>query len=582
MSYIEDSNEKSEEVELKSKYQKEKKNFIEEDKTIEALQLSIQRLSKKIEEDKINLRILQERHIKKQSEYNQLAGKPIIKSKEQRLEEIKEKMQKLKNHQIFDPNYGKKDPHLQPDDETKIIQKNTDKRKIELDNLIDNINKQVLFNKKLSQEIEEIRKEKARINEKLERKEKARINEKLEKIDEENNKIEEELENLKSKNTRIYSKIQFKELGKVREKGKTIETQFLEKRDYLENKYHKVIEANIKREKDHKNDLRKIRLKNAIFADKARKKGGNRSMTTNGIKIEDQEELHDRMPILDLLIDKWKYNIKYKRSMLDKYIKYSNEIRISFDKLLEYLGLEKLDKLPEIYTKNEQQMTAIESYLSSISTEVDALNEQKSLLEKQIVILTQTQEVDKEERINLIEERKAKIQLLKKLNDDLEENIIRKKRIFKELEQPTFDFLKKMQTTYLTDFVVNKNNVESNTKLNENNVINFLGTVYCYCQLIRDFDENVKYSQANKTQDTDANKNLDLLKKDIRLKLSKINYNNCVNDNIHSSINNVVKHGNAFDETIRRLANVIVNQVNNTGDYSLNNISSLNTNNVSS
>ena len=570
MSYIEDSNEKSEEVELKSKYQKEKKNFIEEDKTIEALQLSIQRLSKKIEEDKINLRILQERHIKKQSEYNQLAGKPIIKSKEQRLEEIKEKMQKLKNHQIFDPNYGKKDPHLQPDDETKIIQKNTDKRKIELDNLIDNINKQVLFNKKLSQEIEEIRKEKARINEKLE------------KIDEENNKIEEELENLKSKNTRIYSKIQFKELGKVREKGKTIETQFLEKRDYLENKYHKVIEANIKREKDHKNDLRKIRLKNAIFADKARKKGGNRSMTTNGIKIEDQEELHDRMPILDLLIDKWKYNIKYKRSMLDKYIKYSNEIRISFDKLLEYLGLEKLDKLPEIYTKNEQQMTAIESYLSSISTEVDALNEQKSLLEKQIVILTQTQEVDKEERINLIEERKAKIQLLKKLNDDLEENIIRKKRIFKELEQPTFDFLKKMQTTYLTDFVVNKNNVESNTKLNENNVINFLGTVYCYCQLIRDFDENVKYSQVNKTQDTDANKNLDLLKKDIRLKLSKINYNNCVNDNIHSSINNVVKHGNAFDETIRRLANVIVNQVNNTGDYSLNNISSLNTNNVSS
>jgi hypothetical protein len=570
MSYIEDSNEKSEEVELKSKYQKEKKNFIEEDKTIEALQLSIQRLSKKIEEDKINLRILQERHIKKQSEYNQLAGKPIIKSKEQRLEEIKEKMQKLKNHQIFDPNYGKKDPHLQPDDETKIIQKNTDKRKIELDNLIDNINKQVLFNKKLSQEIEEIRKEKARINEKLE------------KIDEENNKIEEELENLKSKNTRIYSKIQFKELGKVREKGKTIETKFLEKRDYLENKYHKVIEANIKREKDHKNDLRKIRLKNAIFADKARKKGGNRSMTTNGIKIEDQEELHDRMPILDLLIDKWKYNIKYKRSMLDKYIKYSNEIRISFDKLLEYLGLEKLDKLPEIYTKNEQQMTAIESYLSSISTEVDALNEQKSLLEKQIVILTQTQEVDKEERINLIEERKAKIQLLKKLNDDLEENIIRKKRIFKELEQPTFDFLKKMQTTYLTDFVVNKNNVESNTKLNENNVINFLGTVYCYCQLIRDFDENVKYSQANKTQDTDANKNLDLLKKDIRLKLSKINYNNCVNDNIHSSINNVVKHGNACDETIRRLANVIFNQVNNTGDYSLNNISSLNTNNVSS
>ena len=552
---------------------KDEKNFLENDKNIEALQLSIHRISKKIEEDKINLRILQERHTKKQSEYNQLAGKPIIKTREQKMEEMKEKMEKLKNHhQVFDPNYGKKEINLQPDEETKMIQKNTDKCKVELDNLIDNINKQVLNNAKLSREIEEIRKEKYRINEKLE------------KIEEQNKKIEEDLEIIKNRNNKIYNKIQFKELNKVKEKGKTIETQFLDQRDTLENKYHKVIEANIKREKEHKSDLRKIRLKNAIFADKARKKGLNHSMTTIGIKIEDQDEIHDRMPILDLLIDKWKFITKYKRNMLDKYIKYANEIRITFDKLLLYLGIEKLDKLPEIFTKNEQQMSGIESYLSSISTEVDNLNEQKSLLEKQIIILTQTKENEKEEKINVIEERKSKIQLLQKNNDELVENINRKKQIFKELEQPTFDFLRKMQKTYLTDFVVSKNNVEDNSKLNENNVINFLGTVYCYCQLIRDFDENVKYNnEINKLQEnSDINKTIDILKKDMRIKLSKINYNNCVNDNIHTSINNVVKHGNDFDETIRRLANVIVDQVNNTGEYSLNNISSMNTNNLSS
>ena len=557
----------------KNNLKKDEKNFLENDRNIEALQLSIHRISKKIEEDKINLRILQERHTKKQSEYNQLAGKPIIKTIEQKMEEMKEKMEKLKNHhQVFDPNYGKKEINLQPDEETKMIQKNTDKCKVELDNLIDNINKQVLNNAKLSREIEEIRKEKYRINEKLE------------KIEEQNKKIEEDLEIIKNRNNKIYNKIQFKELNKVKEKGKTIETQFLDQRDTLENKYHKVIEANIKREKEHKSDLRKIRLKNAIFADKARKKGLNHSMTTIGIKIEDQDEIHDRMPILDLLIDKWKFITKYKRNMLDKYIKYANEIRITFDKLLLYLGIEKLDKLPEIFTKNEQQMSGIESYLSSISTEVDNLNEQKSLLEKQIIILTQTKENEKEEKINVIEERKSKIQLLQKNNDELVENINRKKQIFKELEQPTFDFLRKMQKTYLTDFVVSKNNVEDNSKLNENNVINFLGTVYCYCQLIRDFDENVKYNnEINKLQEnSDINKTIDILKKDMRIKLSKINYNNCVNDNIHTSINNVVKHGNDFDETIRRLANVIVDQVNNTGEYSLNNISSMNTNNLSS
>ncbi len=47
-------------------------------------------------------------------------------------------------------------------------------------------------------------------------------------------------------------------------------------------------------------------------------------------------------------------------------------------------------------------------------------------------------------------------------------------------------------------------------------------------------------------------------------------------------INNTVRHGNDFDETIRKLANVIVDQVNNNGEYSFNNISSMNTNNASS
>ena len=106
MSYLEEDNNKeiNEDNQKKSDKKNHKKNFLDNDKTIEALQISIQAISKKIEEDKINLRILQERHTKKQSEYNQLAGKPIIKSKEQKMEEMKEKMEKLKRHQVFDPN----------------------------------------------------------------------------------------------------------------------------------------------------------------------------------------------------------------------------------------------------------------------------------------------------------------------------------------------------------------------------------------------------------------------------------------------------------------------------------------------
>ena len=197
-------------------------------------------------------------------------------------------------------------------------------------------------------------------------------------------------------------------------------------------------------------------------------------------------------------------------------------------------------------------------------------------------MLKRTKLEDKEVQNNLVEDRKEKIEILKKNNNRIEEYMNKKRNIFKEIQEPTFDFLRKMQQTYLTDFVVSKNNVDSNSKLNETNVINYLETVYCYCKLIKDFDENSKSSTNDSKiskESKDINKNIDLLKKDFKAKLSKINYNHCVNSSVQYSISSVVKKGNDFDETIKRLANEIVNQV--TKDSSFANTSSMNTNNAS-
>jgi hypothetical protein len=219
-------------------------------------------------------------------------------------------------------------------------------------------------------------------------------------------------------------------------------------------------------------------------------------------------------------------------------------------------------------------MCDVEKYLSSISTEVDNLTEKKNLLEQKIITLKKTKEQKKKNKMNLLEERENKIKSLKRFNDDLITKIKRKIKIYEELEKPTFDFLKKVQDTYLTDFVVNKNIVDNNSKLDENNIINYLGTVYCYCQLINDFDENIKENKKrNFNEINDNNSSIEFLKKEIKLKLSKINLNNCVTDHINNSIHHVVKQGNDFDGTIKRLANLIVDQVNKSGDFSLNNIS---------
>ena len=72
------------------------------------MKTNYQSTTKDIEKGKITLRILQERLVKKQGEYNALQGKPVTKNREEKSKEIKEKREKVKNHKIFDPEYGKK------------------------------------------------------------------------------------------------------------------------------------------------------------------------------------------------------------------------------------------------------------------------------------------------------------------------------------------------------------------------------------------------------------------------------------------------------------------------------------------
>ena len=421
--------------------------------TVKTLQRSIHEISQKIEEDKINLRILKERHIKKQGEFNKLSGKPVNKTKEQVLQEVKTKIEKYKNRQIFDPNYGKKEHIPLPDEETFLIKKNTNKCQLQLDFLRDEINKHILSNLKLSNAIKEVRKDKLRLTEKYE------------KIESENKEIQRDLMLVELKNKRIYNRIQFKCLNDVCAQGKKIEAIFLQNRDKLENDYHQVIEANILREKEHKNDLKKLRLRNAIFADKARNKSS--SNATSGLLVEDNDEIYDRMPILDTLINKWKYITKYKKTMINKYIKHAKDVKISFDKLLKYLGLDNLDDLPDVISKDQKQANEIETYLSKLNTEVEELREKKINLEKKIILLNNSKKNDKLEQTNFVGEIKEKTEIIRKKNDRLEQNINRKRNIFKLMQKPTFDFLRKLQQTYLTDFVASRHYVEDNEKLDE-------------------------------------------------------------------------------------------------------------------
>ena len=533
---------------------------------ISQLQESIQSMVHNIEKEKINLRISQERYSKKFREYNEILGKPVALTKEQKLKMIKEKLEKLKKREIFSPNYGRRIRPINPEDEIKNLQKSSSLNEIKLNDIKKGVNKQALINERISHEINEIRKDKQLLQARLE------------KIEEENEEIERDLEFLKKKNQKTTKKLKYKDLKKTKEEGLSMEEKFKLDRNILEDKYHKVIEANIRRERLRNNELSKQRLANAVFADNARKKGKKSSKQESQ---EDQDEIQDRMPILDVLLDKWIFIIKYKKQMINKYINYSSQIRNAFDKLILFLGLEKYDELPLIYEKDEEQIAKIDELLSRTTNDVEELKSKKILLQKQIYILTETKKITNLNKQQYKKEKEESIENLKKLNNELEEEIAIKRKLFLDMQESTFNFLKKMQNTYLVDFIVKRMNIEENSKINEQNVIDYLGSVYCYIQLINDFNENVqnkKMIKENLNKSNSVNKSIENLQKEIRLKLSKFNYDNCLN-----KVKKDSRQKSMFDEVIFRLANDIVNEVNNNYDYCQNptslNISDGNSNN---
>ena len=527
------------------------------------IQQSIQAIIHINEREKINIRINQERYTKKLREYNKLLGKPSSPSKEQRLSLMKQKMEEIKNRQIFSPNYGKKIRISSPEEEIKSLKKSASMNEIKLNSIKSEVNKQSLENDRILREINLIRRDKLIQKNKLQ------------KITEENDDIDHKIKALKQKNKRSLSRLNYADLEKAKVENKILEENFKKNREHLEYKYHQVIQDNIRREKNKINELGKQRMANAVFADNARKNTGK---DVNSILITDRDEIQDRIPILDGLLDKWNHTIKFKKQMLNKYITNSAKIKDTLDKLLLVLGLENYEDLPQVYEMEEAQNAKIDEALSKVSNEVDLLKEQKELMEKKISKLQNTKkETNNQNEMNL-KEREINIETLKRLNEDLLNQINRKKTLFNDMEECTFNFLNKMENTYLSDFVVKKMNIEETSKLNETNVLDYLGSVYCYIQLINDFNENVqakKEIKQNINMSSLANKSIENLDKEIKFKLSKFNYNNCLN-----KVKKDAKQKNAFDDVIRRLANEIVKDVN--GNYDMNEDSSKFGTNVSS
>ena len=536
-----DGEEEEQQQQQQKKEKEEKRNLKRFNKGgIEDIQLQIQEMTKKIEHEKINLRIITERLTQKEKTYNELQGKPVTKTNEEKEKERREHKKAVKNHKLSDPIIRKKGKEKEFYDEQIKNQKAYDKSKTDFEKLTCDINELVIGNKDLKQQIIDLRKRKVEALKQLEN------------IMEENKKSQDELNELLDGNKNLKDQIKYKEFKKVVEFGNVQDKNFVVLRDDYEDQYHELIKCYVKREKEAKKENAKKRQMALLGSGSpAHFKGMNDKDIEKQIKMLAEEEISDRTPILDIAIEKWTEINKSKKITLERHYENCVKIEEAFKKLTNFLGLDDFTELPTVFRKTEQQISNINFYNEKLDLQIDQLEQRKESIIKQINLLSGKQSENTTNKSKFKEQKEQNIKVIENLINNFEKDMEHKKEVFRRIQPSTDDFLLKLGNSYLSDYVPNKTSVDKEIEYNEQTVNKYLSNVQDYYKIIQTWDE------ANRG---DENKEIDKLREEMKLKLGGFEKNRIISKKLINSMKSELKNGINIEDIIKKASLEITNQ----------------------
>ena len=546
-----EENEEHHEEQEKTKISQMEKNLSERDKKkynkrgIEDIQCQIQEMAKKIEHEKINLRITSERLTQKEKTYNELQGKPVQKTNEEKEKERREHKKAVKNHKLSDPIIRKKGKEKEFYDEQIRIQKIYDKNKTDFEKLTYDINELVIGNKDLKQQIIDLRKRKVEAMKQLET------------IMEENEKNQEELDQILKENQNMKDQIKYKEYKKVVDFGNTQEKNFIAQRDDYEEQYHELIKEYVKREKETKKENAKKRQMALLGSGSpAHFKGMNDKDIEKQLKILAEEEISDRTPILDLAIEKWTEINKSKKLTIERHSENCIKIEEAFKKLTNILGLDDFSELPTVFRKTEQQISNINFYNEKLDLQIDELEQRKETIIEKIKLLSEKQTENTSSKSKFKEQKEQSIKVIENLIKNFETDMEHKREVFKRIQPITDEYLSELGNSIIADFVPNKANIDKETDYNEQTVNKYLANVQDYYKLVQTWDE------ANKGHRADDNKELDKLREEMKQKLGGFESGRIISKKMKNNMKNELKSGINIEDIIKKFSMEITSQQN--------------------
>ena len=509
------------------------------------IEKAIHEMTKNIEQSKIDIRILKERLEQRKRNYNQLQGKPITNlTSEEKERALQKRRKEISNRKYNDPVKRKVGREREIIDARIKLQKENKKNETQFERLGKEIDDITESNKALKNEINDLRKRKEDL-EKLK-----------EKITKENKDREEELNDILLGNADMQKSVRNNKYKATVKKGEEQEKEFMSQRDELEKEYQKVIQQYILRERQKlkENDFKKkvAEVRNG----KSNKSKKNEEIQKELKRIEDEKML-DRTPILNELLQKWRELNKEKKDSLNRYVANCSKIRQLFEDLAIQLDLTTISDLPEVYRKTEERLSSINFHIKDLENENVRLENEKDTLSKQIELLSTKRKGLSAYRKKFIEQKKLRIRVFERITNNLRKDIKTKEKFIKNLKPETDSFLSKLNETFLSEFIINKMNIDSKTRYNYKNISNYLSNVEDYLNLIYQWKDNNNTDNFELTEQ----KNMDNLREEIKEKLENFETNRVLNKSLYNSMKTERKNGTGLSQIIKKTSNDIVGQM---------------------
>ena len=496
-----------------------------------------------IEQKKIDLRIMKERLAQKEKLYNELQGKPTNKTSEEKEKERRDKKKANRNHKFTDPIVRKKGREKQIQDDREKLAKEDTRKKAQFQKLTTDINELIISNKELKEQIVDLRKRKLEGLKKRDQ------------IAEENEEKKANLQQMQKNNEISKSQIMHKEYKAAVTEGIEQQKDFEAERDELENEYQKLREEYIKRERENKKENAKKRNMAALALSNRGMSTRDKDMELELKKLAD-EEIMDRIPMLDLCIEKWNVINNIKKSSIQTFQQNSSKIRDAFNKLTKYLGLDSFNELPLVYKKTEQQMSNINMYKEKLETQNDKLEYEKEMISKQIEVLSGKKKDVNLKKSDFIKQKLKSIEIIDNCSVNFQKEIDIRMKLIEAIKPETKYFLIKLGDTFLSDFIVRKINIDESSEYNEKTVDKYLANVQDYTKLIQEWKS---FSKDSKLTEND----LDKLRDEIRQKLGRFEQNRLLTNELYQSMESDYKKGIKLDEIILKSSRKIALDIQN-------------------